>query len=660
MARPAARRLDPEQWAAHPALLAWREIGGGDPSSVLVVKEEQSSARQSRIYRLDAVRPAGGAVVAKRSDRASIALERCVYERGLASLPLPALRCLGLVADADPRFAWLFIEAAGGEVFDADSPAHRAAAAEWLAVLHLGAEGHAVLSELPERGADHFLAHLRDGRRRIAESFENPALRGPDRELLDAILRGLDVVEWHWSRVEDACAGAPRTLVHGDFADRNVRVEGDGPQARVWVFDWEVAGCGMPGIDLVNADLEVYAAAVRERWPRLDLRLQAWLGRLLRGCLAPIGWETLGLATPWIERPLGNLASYRRRLDPLLAEAGWVAGGTRRGRAPALIAEPGADPRAHPAARAWRRLGRSDVGLEEVACLRRKPGSRVFRLRGIGPAGSVVAKRTSGAAGEVERRVYEQVLPRLPLRSVGFHGAVAEEDACWLFLEDVGGERALGPEARELLTEWLARFHTRAAALSGALGLPERGPDHYRDRLHGTRRTLRDRLANPALSPADRWVLRELAGCLERLDARWHEIEALLAQMPRTLVHGDLGAPNLRLRGDAAGAELLVLDWETASVGPPAIDLFGVDPGAYAARVAREWPGATPQAVARWKRCGQLLRGVIATEWEASGLAFPWIEKPMAGLRVYRRELEEALAELANGAGAAGSSRGLV
>jgi hypothetical protein len=50
--------------------------------------------------------------------------------------------------------------------------------------------------------------------------------------------------------------------------------------------------------------------------------------------------------------------------------------------------------------------------------------------------------------------------------------------------------------------------------------------------------------------------------------------------------------------------------------------------------------------VARWRRCGQLLRGVIATEWEASGLAFPWVEKPMAGLRVYRHELEEALAGL--------------
>ncbi len=659
MARRAARRLDAEELAGHPALRVWRELGGSPPSTVLVVKEERGSARQSHIYRLEGVGPGGGGVVAKRSARASITVEHRIYAEVLARLPLPALRCLGALDDPDPRFAWLFLEEALGAKFDAGSAAHRMAASAWLGALHTGAEGPAAAVDLPDRGPDHFLEHLRQGRRRIAESFDNPALAGADRELLDAILRGLDTAEWHWSSVEEACAGAPRTLVHGDFADRNVRVEGDGPRAPVWVFDWEVAGRGAPGVDLVKADLEVYAAAVRERWPRLDVGLQARLGRLLRGCLAPIGWDTRSLATPWVERPLRNLASYRRRLDACLAEAGWVAGGARGGLAARPVAQAEGDPRAHPAARAWRRLGRPDSGLVEVACLRRKPGSRVFRLRGIGPAGSVVAKRRAGAAGEVERRAYEEVLPRLPFRTLAFHGSVAEDDGCWLFLEDVGGERLEGPETRGLLTAWLARFHTSAAPICGGFGIPERGADHYRGRLRSTCQLLRDRLGNPALSPADRWVLRELAGCLERLDARWPEVEACLSEMPRTLVHGDLGAPNLRMRAGAPGAELVVLDWETASVGPPAIDLFGIDPALYAASVSREWPRATPDAVARWKRCGQCLRAVAATEWEASGLAFPWVEKPMAGLRVHRRDLEQALAELASGEREA-ESRGAV
>jgi aminoglycoside phosphotransferase (APT) family kinase protein len=264
----------------------------------------------------------------------------------------------------------------------------------------------------------------------------------------------------------------------------------------------------------------------------------------------------------------------------------------------------------------------------------------------------VVAKRTSRAGGDLERRVHEQVLPRLALRTLAFHGAVAEDDGLWLFLEDAGGESTLGPEDRRLLAAWLARLHTSAAPLCAGLDLPVRGADQHRERLRAACRALRDRVANPALLPADRWVLRELAGALERLDARWDAVEALCAQMPRTLVHGDLGPQNVRLRRTAGGAEILALDWETASVGPPAVDLVGVDPAVYAKVASREWPGATPQAVAGWKRCGALLRAITAIGWELPDLASPWVETPMARLRVYRQEIQEALAELASGVGA--------
>jgi len=643
MARRAARPLDPEHWEGHPALLAWRQIGGIDPSAVFVVKEESGSERLSHIYRLEGVQGGGGAVVAKRSAALGIATERLLYERMLTDLAVPVLRCLGGVPDTDPRFAWLFLEAAEGAEFDADSPAHRAAAAAWLAGLHTGTEGHALLPELPDRGQGHYLEHLRSGRRRIAESFENPALRGADRELLDAILRALDVVESHWSAVEEACARAPRVLVHGDFAARNVRVEGDGAAARLWVFDWEVAGRGVPGIDLVRADAEVYARAVRGRWPRLEVAFQARLGQLLRGCLAPIGWETHALDTPWVERPLYGLASYRRRLEGFLAESGWTGGGAATRPRPGERAFAGGDPREHPAARAWRRLGRSDAGLVGVEALRRKKVSQVYRLGGVGPSGSVVAKRTSLAVGAIERCVYEQALARLPLRSLGFEGMLEDTNACWLFLEDAGSERARGPEARRLLTPWLAGLHTSAAELADALPLPERGADHHRLRLRATLRPLRENLGNPALSPADRWVLCELAGDLARLDARWGEVETLCARMPRTLVHGDLNSANLHLRRAPGGDELLVLDWETAGIGPPAVDLVAADPALYATLVAWKWPELTAEAVVRWQRCGRLLRAVVATGWEVSDLATPWIERPMARLRVYRDELRRAM-----------------
>jgi hypothetical protein len=109
MASRALRRLAVEEWPRHPALRGWRELGGGDPRAVLVVKEEDGSERLSRIYRLEGIRAGAAAVVAKRGLRASIALERRIYDEMLARLAVPALRCLGSLDDADPRFAWLFL-----------------------------------------------------------------------------------------------------------------------------------------------------------------------------------------------------------------------------------------------------------------------------------------------------------------------------------------------------------------------------------------------------------------------------------------------------------------------------------------------------------------------------------------------------------------------
>jgi hypothetical protein len=373
---------------------------------------------------------------------------------------------------------------------------------------------------------------------------------------------------------------------------------------------------------------------------------QARVGRLLRGALAPIDWEALGLATPWPERALRNLASYRRRLEAALAEWGMAPGGarSRRARGP----EPAAgDPAAHPAVRAWRRAGGSERGLARVELLRRKTAAEVFRLRGVGPGGGdIVAKRVEGATAEVERGVYERALPRLPRCAPGLFGALAEPGACWLFLEDAGDERVEGPGARERLSEWAARFHTEAQALADGVALPGEGPDRHRARLRAARDALRAHVGHPELTAADRWVVRGIAATLERLDAGWERVEALCARMPRTLVHGDLGASNLRLRRAPGGGEVLALDWETAGVGPPAVDLFGVDPEAYAAGVAHAWPWVTAEEVASWQRCGRLLRAIVATAWEAPDLVHPWVERPMARLRIYRGELEAGLAEL--------------
>jgi len=348
---------------------------------------------------------------------------------------------------------------------------------------------------------------------------------------------------------------------------------------------------------------------------------------------------------------IGPLASpvERSAVDAVLGPptSGWSGGDAPARPRPSQLTSASGELREHSAARAWRRLGRSDAGLTRVEALWHVKRSQVYRLTGIGPSGSLVAKRTSHGIAAIERCIYQQALPKLPLRSLGFEGVLEEPDACWLFLEDAGSERAVGPEARRLLTVWLAGLHTSAAGIAAKLPLPERGAGYHRERLHEAMRLLRDNLGNPALSPADRWVLCTLAEGLTRLDARWGEVEALCAQMPRTLVHGDLVPKNVHLRRAANVDELLVLDWEMAGVGPVAVDLLDVDATLYATLVAKNWPGVTPATVGRWQRCGRLLRTILATRWEGPQLETPWIEKTMACLRVYRRALEEALSDLA-------------
>jgi hypothetical protein len=81
-----------------------------------------------------------------------------------------------------------------------------------------------------------------------------------------------------------------------------------------------------------------------------------------------------------------------------------------------------------------------------------------------------------------------------------------------------------------------------------------------------------------------------------------------------------------------------------------------VEPALYAAQVAETWPGVTPETVARWQGLGRLLRTVVATSWESSELAYPWVEKPMVRLRVYRRELADAMSVLDADAIASGAS----
>src|SRR5438034_4571101 len=163
----------------------------------------------------------------------------------------------------------------------------------------------------------------------------------------------------------------------------------------------------------------------------------------------------------------------------------------------------------HPAATAWLRL---DIGPapESVEVLKTPDGKRVwksqvYRLRGAGPnRENVIAKQAGLERIRLEHWVYEEVLPRVLLATIGCYGSIEHPggDAGWLCLEDAAGVPYAGAAAdhRRLAGEWLGALHLRTARLDLADRFPDRGTSWYLSKLQAAGQRIEESLQNPALS----------------------------------------------------------------------------------------------------------------------------------------------------------------
>ena len=246
-----------------------------------------------------------------------------------------------------------------------------------------------------------------------------------------------------------------------------------------------------------------------------------------------------------------------------------------------ILAEvPETDLLEHPAVIAWRKVAPDHGAPDRITKLKETRRSRVYRLHGAGPGGApVIAKLGTLAGAAIERTIYEDVLPTLPVTALRLYGLLEDGARQWLFLEDSGDQRYSYnlEEHRAIAGRWFGSMHSSAARRAAPACLPERGPSYYLEALRSSRETICHSFANPFLHPDDRLALEALLKLYDVIESHWAEVVRLCDPMPRTLVHGDMSAKNARVRTRPAGNILVIFDWDGAGWGVPAVDL-ALDP----------------------------------------------------------------------------------
>jgi Phosphotransferase enzyme family len=327
MVEPAGDELTTVAVPEHPAVRAWVRARPGAvlPTEVTLLKRKEKSA----VYRLAGVGPGDAAVVAKHCRPGSARVERVVYGAVLPRLPVTRPGYYGCAEGPDGW--WVFLEEVVADKYSAALEEHRRLAGRWLGLLHTSAERLAGDAPLPDRGPVHYRQVLGRVRSAVVRHLDDFGMGPGGGAVLEALAAGCDALAARWDQVEQLCTEMPRTLVHGDFIKRNLRVRpGPGGPSLV-AFDWEVAGWGVPAADLAgppfsgNPDLAAYGEVVREHWPGADppaVRRWAALGTLFR-CLSAADWAAPELAASSAEKALARLAVYPGALADAFRMLGW-------------------------------------------------------------------------------------------------------------------------------------------------------------------------------------------------------------------------------------------------------------------------------------------------------------------------------------------------
>ena len=313
----------------------------------------------------------------------------------------------------------------------------------------------------------------------------------------------------------------------------------------------------------------------------------------------------------------------------------------------------------HPAVRAWECLGLNSGQPDRIQVLQFDKKTQAFLLEGVGPCRSnVIAKRSNRDRGMLEHKIYSEALAHLPITGIRYYGSLADQDSdfLWLFMEQATGEfySPLEEEHRKLAAGWIGALHSSAADLSCAADLPARGPDYFLEELHVARNTILQNLSNKLLTDGNLAVLGAVVDQLDLVEKHWTDVHIFAGRMPRTLIHGDLVGKNVRVRTGPTGKHLIVIDWETAGWGMPAVDLsqlggntsISPDLDTYGSVINTKWPRMSKRDVTQLSLFGGLFRLINAIRWATKSLPTHWVEDSIEELERYTMKLATLISSL--------------
>ena len=305
----------------------------------------------------------------------------------------------------------------------------------------------------------------------------------------------------------------------------------------------------------------------------------------------------------------------------------------------------------HPAIIAWREMGEDHIMPDKLELLQGESLSRaVYRFVRATTSGlDIIAKRCSQSTVKVERFIYEEVLPNLPLPMLPYYGSVEEPggDFYWLFLRDVSGDKYDNGKKQHRIAaaRWLGVMNVSAVDIEAARQLPEKMPNHYLQLLNRVRDVIRSSIANPTINEEHLASLNNVFSQIEYLSGQWNEITSICEMMPQTLVHGDLIGKNVAVQDGGDGLIILPFDWEKAGWGSPAEDISRVDIESYWLAVREAWGHHDFVAFSRLAKVGKIFRCLVFLDWLSPGLEGESIEETMFDVRRCERWLADLIHE---------------